>query len=191
MKKLLMCLGLLLAYNGAEAKKFQGVEFEDNTSIMGTTLKLNGTGLRTVQRFGLSIRVYVAGLYLVEESSDAESIIKSESPKYLKMVFLRGVDKEDLVKAWKDGMKANCIKAECEEATTKLEEFNKLMVDSKNKGTIDIQFHPDKVIMKMDGRGDRSGTIDGAVFSRNLLAVFIGTNPPTADFKQGLMGLKN
>lgn len=189
MRKFITLVALIVASATVQAKSIQGVDFEDNTSIMGTTLKLNGVGLRNVYRFGLSIKVYVAGLYLEENSKDSSAIIKSESPKYLKMVFLRGVDREDLVKAWKEGMKANCIKAECDEANAKLQEFNKLMVDSKNKGTMEIQFQPDKVVLKMDGRGESSGTIESEIFSRNLLAVFIGSKPPTEDFKKGLMGL--
>lgn len=172
------------------AASIQDVEFPETHKIQGETLVLNGLGLRKVVRWGISVRVYVAGLYLKEKSSNPQEILKSDSPKYLRMVFLRGVDKEDLQKAWKEGIRSNCPEKECEEAKAKLKEFNKLMVDSKNKGTMEIQFFQDKVILDMDGRSKSQGTVESAVFSRNLLAVFIGEKPPTQDFKQGVLGLE-
>ncbi len=170
------------------AKSIQDIEFAETAEVSGTQLVLNGLGLRKVQRFGLPIKVYVAGLYLEKKSASSDEIIKSETPKLLKMVFVRGVEKAQLQAAWREGMNSNCVPAECEEAKNKLKEFNKLMVDSKNKGTMDIQFLADKVVVDIVGRSKSSGTIEGAVFSRNLLAVFIGNTPPTADFKAGLMG---
>jgi hypothetical protein len=56
------------------AASLAGVTLPDTAQVGSTPLVLNGLGLRT--KFG--VKVYVAGLYLAQKSSDPNAIIKSE-----------------------------------------------------------------------------------------------------------------
>ncbi len=56
----------------------------------GKTLVLNGLGLRTK----FVVKVYVAGLYLEQKSSDANAILKADAPKRLVMQFMRDFEQE-------------------------------------------------------------------------------------------------
>ena len=188
MKFLAIGLVLVMTSMTAHAKSIQNVDFAETMTVGETALTLNGVGLRTVQRFGLTIKVYVAGLYLEKASSNVEEILKSETPKVVKLVFLRGVDKAQIQNAWKEGVSNNCVPKECQEAKEKLKELNKLMVDSKNKGTMTFEFYPDKVNVAVEGRSKSSGSVTSAIFSKTMLSVFLGPNPPTRELKNGLLG---
>lgn len=170
------------------AKTVEGVDFVETYTVGDKTLKLNGAGLRKVHRFGIPVKVYVGGLYLETASRSSTEIIASPQIKVLKMVFVRVVDKKDLVKAWQEGFANNCDPKDCDAARPGLKEFNSKMVDSKNKGSMTLRFMPDHVTYEIDGRTKVEGRIEGEAFSRSLLSVFIGPKPPTPEFKSSLMG---
>ncbi len=187
MKKVLVYLFLLGLVPNLNAAKLDGVESADKIEVEGTSLLLNGMGIRKVDRFGLTFKVYVGSLYLKEKSADAEKILNSEDPKRVVMTFLRRVDGKDMIAAWQKGMFDNCI-SECDKYKEPLAELNKMTSDILKDGTITLTFYKDKVMVDVAGRKKSTGEIKGAAFSKNLLAVFIGKNPPTAEFKKGLLG---
>ena len=73
----------------------------DTLTVAGKTLKLNGMGLRKKAFF----KVYVGGLYLEAPSSNAAAILAADAPKALTMHFLRSVDREKLVEAYREGLR--------------------------------------------------------------------------------------
>ena len=68
---------VLAAAVDLRAATLAGVTLPDSTQVAGKTLVLNGVGLRTK----FVVKVYVAGLYLEQKSSDPNAILKSDSPK--------------------------------------------------------------------------------------------------------------
>ena len=62
-----------------------GISFPEEKQIEGKTLKLNGLAYRKALGF---IKVYVAGLYLENPTSDADEVIESEQMKYLETQYL-------------------------------------------------------------------------------------------------------
>lgn len=181
-------LFLLVSSQVVFAGKLLDVELADSITIEGKKLTLNGMGLRKVSRFGIPIKVYVAGLYLQEKAQDADAILNSEGIKQIHAVFLRRVDREKMQEAMKKGMFNNCF-ADCEGSKAKVREFNEFMVDTKDKGTMIITFFKDRVDIEMVGRKTKKGTVKGEAFSKDLLAVFIGKSPPGEKFKEGLLGV--
>lgn len=67
----------------------------DTAQVNGRTLVLNGLGLR--KKFG--VKVYVAGLYLEQNSSDPSALLKADAPKRIVMQFVRGVSKHQMTDA--------------------------------------------------------------------------------------------
>ncbi|HEY1965075.1 MAG TPA: chalcone isomerase family protein, partial [Acidobacteriaceae bacterium] len=65
------------------AATLAGVTLPDTAQVGGKTLVLNGLGLRTK----MMVKVYVAGLYLEQKSSDPNAIIKADAPKQIIMKF--------------------------------------------------------------------------------------------------------
>lgn len=63
-----------------------GVTLPDTTTVNGSSLKLNGMGVRT--KTMLKVKIYVAGLYLATPSYDGAAIIVADEPKQVVMHFL-------------------------------------------------------------------------------------------------------
>jgi hypothetical protein len=55
----------------------------------------------------LKVNVYVAALYVGQNSRDAHAILASNTPKQLVLHFVRHVDGADLEKAWDEGFAHN------------------------------------------------------------------------------------
>jgi hypothetical protein len=95
----------LLAGSPVRAATLAGVDFPDRATVGGKTLVLNGLGLRTATF--LRVEVYVIGLYLERESSDARAIIGSSESKRIQMHFVRDVSAKEARAAWKKGFEDN------------------------------------------------------------------------------------
>jgi hypothetical protein len=176
---------LVLALTSAfslSAASLAGVTLPDTAQAGGTALTLNGLGLRTK----FSVKVYVAGLYLQQKSSDAGAIIKAEAPKRIVMQFVRGVTKNQMTDAFD-------------------ESFNDNTPDAKKAMKADIDrllgaFDPIKegdqmVFTYVPGTGTTLAingkdklTIPGAAFGQMLFAVWLGPKPPNAGLKKGILG---
>jgi hypothetical protein len=78
--------------SNVSAADIAGVTLPDTVQVAGTTLLLNGAGLRTKYM----VKVYVASLYLTQKSSDPNAIVKADAPKRIVMHFVRHVSKSQL-----------------------------------------------------------------------------------------------
>jgi hypothetical protein len=80
---LLMLVSVITAFGVgvAHSKECKGVNFPEQAQVEGSTLTLNGLGLR--QATVLKINVYVAALYVVKPSTDADAILAANTPKEL------------------------------------------------------------------------------------------------------------
>lgn len=187
--KLILLQALVALGVHAEATTIEKVDFVETMKVDDVELKLNGVGLRKVERFGLPFKVYVAGLYLKVARSDANEILESEDPKFLRMVFVRRVNAPDLVDGFEKGHASNCLK-DCDQSKKILRKLTDKISDILDKGSMEFVFKKDKLEYAINGRKSEKGSIDDKVFAKNFLATFIGKEPPTPDLKQGLLGLK-
>ncbi len=90
----------------ARPAELDGIQLPATVQANGTTLHLNGYGLRTYSLLG--IHIYVAALYLEHPSTDAEQIIGCPETKLLVVRFERNVSAEAARKAWREGLENNC-----------------------------------------------------------------------------------
>ena len=187
-KILVTAIAMSLTHISVHAKELEGVKFEDQLDLGAAKLVLNGVGLRTKKRFGMNFKVYVGGLYLAAKSDKPEKIIGEASPKVLKMVFLRSIDKDTMKEGIEEGFMANCA-PDCEATRGQLKELKDLMGDMKDKGEFIIQFDKDSVKVNFNGKQTKSGIMAGAPFRDALLRLYIGEKPPTEELKRGLLGL--
>lgn len=166
-----------------DAASLGGVTLPDTAAVGSTRLVLNGLGLRTK----FVVKVYVAGLYLAQKSSDADAILKSDEPKRIVMHFLRGVSKNQIADAFQESFRDNSpaasqqLKADIDRLIGALEPLKEQdeMVFTYVPGTgttLAIQ-------------GQDKVTIAGAPFAQMLFSVWLGPKPPNAGLKKGLLGL--
>ncbi len=164
------------------AATLAGVTLPDSVQAGGKTLVLNGLGLRTK----FMVKVYVAGLYLEQKSSDANAILQSQGPKRLVMHFVRDVSKKQMADAFEEGFNDNAADA----VKTMKGDIDRLL------GALDdVKKDQEMVVTEVPGTGttlsiagkDRV-TIPAPAFGRVMFSIWLGPKPPNSDLKKGLLG---
>jgi hypothetical protein len=177
-------LTLVLGSSAFAAEK-AGVKLPDTHDLGGKVLVLNGLGLREATIF--AVDVYVAGLYLPTKSKDVDAILKGDVAKHLTMKFVREVEKDKQVEAWREGFRKNAkdyaaIESDVEKLLTWME-------DLKVGESMSVSYEPGKGT-SVSVKGKSKGTIAGEDFQYALYRIYIGPTPPNSGLKQGLLGLE-
>ncbi len=181
---LLAGLIIALGVGAAHGKECKGVSFPEQLQSEGATLKLNGLGLR--QATFLKVNVYVAALYVAQTSEDANAILKSSPPKELILHFVRDVGRSDLNKGWQEGFENNA-QSQLPALKDRIEAFKGLMADMKSGQRLSLVHKPGAGV-QVDVNKTVKGTIKGDDFAQALFSIWLGSNPPNAELKAGLLG---
>lgn len=179
---ILTLLALFAFTSPALAGSKGGVRMPDSLDVEGKTLVLNGMGVREATVF--NVDVYVAGLYVESKSSDGDAIAGSKTVKRLVLKFVRDVDKSDMADAWKEGFEKRGALGEHRASVDRLRGW---MSDLKEGDTLTFTYVPDKGLT-VEVKGATKGTIAGEGFARNFFLIWLGSSPPNAGLKRGLLG---
>lgn len=98
----MLTLATLLFTQVALARDVSGVHFDEQLTLDGHALVLNGAGVRHVTIFG--IEVYAAGLYLPATTQDAAVVLSDETPRELVAVMKRDVGSDQIGPAFRDAI---------------------------------------------------------------------------------------
>ncbi len=186
MKKLVILLVLALMVGLAYGAEIAGVHFEDGISVADQKLILNGTGLRKK----MLVKVYVAGLYLKEKSSDALSIIEADQPMAIILKFIYDeVPAEKLIETWKEGFEKS-TKKDTSKLQREIEEFNSIFNAPAKKGdTYEFIYLPTKeTVVRINNSEKRK--ISGLPFKKALFGIWLCDDPADRSLKEGLLGTK-
>ena len=181
---LLIGVSTLCGVGAAHGKGCLKVNFPDQAMVDGTTLVLNGLGLR--QATALKVNVYVAALYVAKPSTDSAAILAAPTPKQLVLHFVRSVGHSDLNKAWDEGFEANA-KGQVTALKERIEKFKTLMADMKSGEQLTFTHKPGKGVA-VDTGGTAKGIVEGDDFANALLSIWLGAHPPNTGLKAGLLG---
>jgi hypothetical protein len=186
MRKTLVLLGVAMCMPAStftlNAASVAGVNLPDNTTIGGKSLVLNGIGVRSE----FMVKVYVAGLYLPQKSSDAAAIIKVDEPKRMVMQFLHDASKKQMTDAFDESFKDNDANAE-KTMKPDVDQFLGALEDIKVGEQMVFTYVPGSgTTLAIDGKDKL--TVAGAPFSQLIFSVWLGPKPPTASLKKGVLG---
>ena len=186
MRKTVLSLAVVLfvvvSMLNLHAASLAGVTLPDTEQVGGKSLVLNGLGLRSE----LMVKVYVAGLYLEQKSSDAGAIIKADTPNRIVMQFLHSASQSQMSNAFKESFNDNTPDA----VKTMKPDIDKLL------GALEPMKVGDQMVFTyVPGTGTTLAingkdklTIAGSAFNPVLLSVWLGPKPPTAAVKKGMLG---
>lgn len=178
-------LALLAVFgSAASAAECDGVSFEEEIRVEGSSLKLNGLGLRLATI--LKVKVYVAALYVAAPSEDAKAILEAKSPRRLVLHFVRSVDAGDLNEAWEEGFE-HTAKSQLSSLQPRIDKLKGWMADMKAGERLSFTSKPG-VGIKVEVNGKVAGTIAGEDFATAFLAIWLGDHPPNPTLKSGLLG---
>lgn len=163
----------------AHARECGGVTMPNAVTVDGTRLTLNGMGIREATMF--NVDVYVAGLYVEERSRSGSSIANSDTRRRLVLRFVRDVEKDDITEAFSDGFSgAGGLAAS-------IRRLNGWMTDASEGTTFTFTYVPGTGLEVKVGNRVR-GTIEGADFATAFFNIWLGSDPPNAGLKSGLLG---
>jgi len=186
MRKAVISLAVVLlvvaTMSDLHAASLAGVTLPDTEQVGGTKLVLNGLGLRTKYM----VKVYVAGLYLEQKSSDPGAIIKADSPKQIVMQFVHGASKKQMADAFNESFNDNSPDA----VKTMKGDIDRLI-----GALAPVKVGDQMVFTYVPGTGTTFAlngkeklTIAGPAFGPVLFSVWLGPKPPNADLKKGMLG---
>jgi hypothetical protein len=166
----LMALTLFGNVAFAHAAECRGINFPDQVQTEGSTLTLNGLGMRKATF--LKINVYV--------------ILGSNTHKELILHFVRDVDGSDLAEAWDEGFAKNA-KTQLPALKERIATLKGWMADVKTGQQLIFEFKPGSGV-QVATDGAVKGTIKGDDFAQVLLSIWLGADPPNPEVKAGLLG---
>ena len=175
---------LLLFAAPALAREVAGVHLPDSVTVDGKQLALNGAGIRKKFIF----KVYVGGLYLDAPATSLEAIVSGDHARSVHMHFVRSVEKEKIIGAFKEGFEKNS-KDKVAQLQPGLDKLAGALTDVKDGSEIIVDYTPGKgttVAMK----GGSPVTIEGKEFGDALLRNWLGAEPADGDLKAAMLGGK-
>lgn len=171
----------------AQPVEVEGVKFDPSVQVGGQTLQLNGAGVRMRAIF----RVYVAGLYVPQKSTDANALLAQKGPRRMAIHMLRNVDADTFATSLVDGLKANlgeqqfaAFKAQTDALTANL----KTIGEAKKGDAILFEFTPDAGTRIVVNGQPRGNPVAGEDFFTAVLRVWLGERPADSGLKKGLLG---
>lgn len=164
------------------AGELAGVPMPDRLSVEGRQISLNGMGLRSKAIF----KVYVAGLYTEQRSSNAEALIASDQVKQVRMVMLRDLTQEQIAEAVVEGFEKNS-KAQMPALRQRLDQFISRLPDFKSGETLVITYVPGQGTTLWSTSGTKH-SVAGKDFADALFSVWLGSSPVDKKLKAGLLG---
>jgi hypothetical protein len=163
-----------------------GIQLPDHISLSGSSLVLNGAGLR---RF-LFMRIYTAALYLPERQHDAAAILNNDLPHALRLTLLRDLSTEQNLEALKGGLIANNEPEALAAIRSDVDRFLGYIrsLHEVNAGTvIQLDYLPG-LGTQVSVNHRFIGTVEGATFNRALMRIWLGNDPVQVSLKQALLG---
>ena len=187
--KTLIWMVLLFGATGTYAAEIAGVHFDEKTRLSsgGPELVLNGVGTRTFLLF----KVYAAGLYVEQKSSNPQVLIDGQGPRRVSLVMLRDVSAKQFSDAFSEGLQDNHSPQQIARYQSEIDQLLGLMqsIDQLKKGDqVQVDYLPE-VGTRIQAKGETKGKeIPGLDFYRMILRVWLGDKPADAGLKQGMLG---
>ncbi len=184
MQKTLFVVSALFLFSSVSAKEIGGVTIQPTHTVNGQTLKLNGAGARTK----FFIKVYIASLYLSENSSDAKAILESDDTSAILLEITSGlVNKKKMVNAISEGFD-NATAGNTSAIQAEINQFIKVFdagVDKKDQFVFAYAADTGTVISK---NGTEVTTIKGDAFKHALFGIWLSDHPAQKSLKKQMLG---
>ncbi len=177
----------LLSAGIVQAGELEGVQLEDRVEVDGQALELNGMALRT----RLVFKVYVAGLYLPQKVTSAQSAIEGAGAKRMVLVMMRDASADQFCESIEGGLVNNNSEAEVDLVRPQTEAlFAKIRaVGTARTGmriVLDYSQSAAATTLFIDGAA-QGGPMRGPDFFRALLRIWLGEHPAQPDLKRALL----
>lgn len=190
LKQLIVLSGALLILAGsplALATEVAGVKVDDETTLGGQKLVLNGAGIRS--RFGF--QVYVCALSLPQKRMTVKEVLAIPGPKRVWATMLREISADDLGEALLSGIRKNSTPEQTRLFGLQLVRLGEVFgtIPRLKKGdTFTLDYTADAgTVITVNGKPVLEPLPDPAFFEA-LLKIWLGENPADSSLKPRLLG---
>jgi len=184
---LCLCLGALQA--SAATIELSGVKLEDQVSLAGSSLQLNGAGVRYKAVF----KVYTAGLYLSQKASTPDEVLAAPGPKRMTITMLREIDSTELGKLFSRGMEDNMERSAFSKLIPGVIRMSQVFSDHKKlkEGeTFLLDWIPGTgTVLTIKGKVEGEPFKEPEFFNA-LMRIWLGPKPADWQLKDALLGKK-
>lgn len=185
MKRILVLflVGLVL-FSVAEARQYGNVTIPDTLEAGGQTLALNGAGYRSK----FFMKMYLGGLYLKQESSDAAAIVSADEPMLIKLHIVSGkITSDRMTDAINEGFEKSAG-ANLSSLKDKIDKFKSFFAEEiKVDDIFDIAYIPGEGVSVYKNEA-LSGTIEGLDFKKAAFGIWLGDKPADKGLKKNMLG---
>jgi len=172
----------------APATEIGGVRYPTTAQVGGSTLVLNGAGIR----YRLVVKVYTAGLYLAAKASTPEAVLAAPGAKRMHVVMLREIDANDLGKLFTRGMQENSSREEFGKSIPGTLRLAEMFSAKKRMATgehFSVEWVPGQGTVILVNGKPQGEPIKEPEFFAALMRIWLGPKPADYALKDALLGL--
>ncbi|MGK5092062.1 chalcone isomerase family protein [Deltaproteobacteria bacterium TL4] len=183
-KSIIAVIMCLLVVPLGYAKTIEGVKLPDTLKSGDIQLVLNGGGKRSK----FFMKLYVAGLYLQQKSSEAQKIINDNQPMAIRLHITSGLITSDkMEKATRDGFR-NATDGKDGSLKTEIDSFMEVFKEKINENdAFDLIYNPNAGT-EIYKNGTLKNTIKGMDFKKAVFGIWLSEDPADGDLKDGMLG---
>ena len=182
----LACVWSALGASAAQVD-VAGVKLNDTLDLRGSTLQLNGAGVRYKAVF----KVYAAGLYVGKKVSTPEEALAAPGPKRVAITMLRDIDADELGRFFTKGVEENSPKSEMVNLIPGLLRMGRMFSDQKQLkagDTFTIDWLPGTGTLVTVRGVPQPDPVKEPAFFNALLRIWLGPAPADRQLKDALLG---
>ena len=178
-------LGLATGSATAQAANIGGVEIEQTLDAAGTTLVLQGAGLRK----RLFIKLYAAGLYVPEGSpAQATWLVDSDEPIAITLDIVSDlVTRDKMLEALNEGFAAS-TGGDTSAVAAGIAQLQSAMGGAMAAGSSMTFTYEPAVGTHIYRDNEQVATIEGLAFKRALFGIWLSDKPVATSLKAALLG---
>ena len=186
MRKLVSAISMVFLFLSfaISAVELGGITMPDKLQAGDQSLELNGAGIRSKFVFDL----YVAGLYLTEENTDAKAIIESDAPMALRLHIISSkITSKKMTKATRKGFKKS-TGGKIEGIANEIDQFLTAFSDDIIEGdTFEFVSTANEGVV-VSKNGTHQATIASIEFKHALFGIWLSDHPVKEGLKKNLLG---
>lgn len=169
------------------AVELAGAKFDNEITLAGQRLQLNGAGIR----FKAIFRVYAAGLYLAQKASTPAAVFAAAGPKRLHIVMLRDIDANELGKLFTQGMEKNASREDFVKSIPGTIKMGEIFAAKKRLAageSFQVDWIPGQGTVILVNGKPAAEPIKEPEFYTTLMKIWLGQHPADANLKDALLG---
>jgi hypothetical protein len=183
-----LACALFVAGALAGTRELSGVKVEDTVALAGTTLALNGAGIRYKGPF----KVYVGTLYTGKKVNSLDALVSAPGPKRLTMTMLREVESEAFGRLLTRGVEDNVPKSELSRLVPGLMRIGDIFAANKTLApgeSILVDWIPGTGMVVTAKNKVQGEPFKEPEFYRAIMSIWFGPVPADFKLKDALLGL--